>query len=184
MVSLSALWLPILLSAVFVFIASNILWMAIPFWHRWEYGKLPDEAAALAAFSKAPSGQYMVPFCDWNKMTPEQKAEMEKGPMATIMLRNPMSSFSFPVALISYFLYTLVISFFVAYLAGCTLAAGTPYLRVFRIAGTAGFMAYAFGTIPYSIWYGKPWSVTLKYIVDAVIYGLLIAGTFGWLWPK
>ena len=34
MVPLSSLWLPILVSAVFVFIASNVLWMALPFWHR------------------------------------------------------------------------------------------------------------------------------------------------------
>lgn len=48
MVALSSLWLPILVSAVIVFIASNVLWMALPFWHR-DYGKLPDEKTVIDA---------------------------------------------------------------------------------------------------------------------------------------
>jgi hypothetical protein len=184
MVSLGALWLPTLLSAVFVFIASNVLWMALPFWHRRDYGKLPDESAALVAMRSAKSGMFIIPHVDWNKQTAEERAEHHKGPFALVLLRNPLSTFSFPIALISFFLYNLVISILVAYLTGHTLPAGTPYLAVFRIVGTAGILAYSFGGLPYTIWYGKPWSVTVKDIIDGIIYGLLMAGTFGWLWPK
>ncbi len=184
MVTLGALWIPTLLSAVFVFITSNILWMALPFWHRRDYGKLPDEGAALAALSAAKSGMYIVPHVDWNKQTAEEAAERHKGPFALVLLRNPLSTFSFPTALISFFLYNLVISILVAYLTGHTVPAGASCLAVFRVAGTAGVLGYAFGGIPYSIWYGKPWSVTVKDIIDGIIYGLIIAGTFGWLWPK
>lgn len=42
MVTLSALWLPILLSAVIVFVASSIIHMAIPI-HKNDYRQLPDE---------------------------------------------------------------------------------------------------------------------------------------------
>jgi hypothetical protein len=183
LVSLSALWLPILLSAVFVFIASNILWMALPFWHRSDYGKLPDEPAALAALGSAKSGMYIAPCVDWGKQTPEQRAETQKGPMAMLLIRNPGSSFSFPAALITWLIYLVVVSTLVAYICGNTLAAGTHYLTVFRVAGTAGILAYSFGGISYTIWYGKPWSVTIKEIIDGIVYGLLVAGTFGWLWP-
>ncbi len=184
MVTLGALWIPTLLSAVFVFIASNILWMALPFWHRRDYGKLPDEGAALAALSAAKSGMYIVPMVDWNKQTPEERAARHKGPMAMVLLRNPLSTFSFGPALTAFFIYNLVISILVAYLTGHTLPAGTSCLAVFRVAGTAGILGYSFGGVPYTIWYGKPWSATVKDIIDGIIYGLLIAGTFGWLWPK
>ncbi len=184
MVSLGALWLPILLSAVFVFIASNILWMMLPFWHRKDYGELPDEAAAVAALKGAKSGMYIVPCLEWNKVTAEERAEFHKGPMGMVLLRNPASSFSFPAAFITWFLYLLVVSTFTAYVAGHSLAAGTHYLSVFRIVGTIGILAYSFSGISYTIWYGKPWSVTIKDIIDGVVYGLLMAGTFGWLWPK
>ena len=183
MIPLTALWLPILLSAVIVFVASNILWMALPFWHRGDYGAMANERAALDALRDAKSGQYMLPRVDFGKLTPEQRAEVMKGPMALLIVRNP-ATFSFPTALTLYFIYTIVISIFVAYIPATTLPPGTPYLQVFRIAGTAGILAYSFGTISDSIWYGKPWSVTVKHIIDGVIYGLLTAGVFGWLWPK
>ena len=183
MIHLWALWLPILVSAVFVFIASNILWMAFPFWHRKDYGRLGDEKPVLGALSSVASGQYMVPTMDWSKTTKEEKDEAMRGPMAFILVRNP-GEFSFPQALISYFIYTLVISTLVAYVAHAVLPAGAHYLRVFRIAGTAAILAYAFRGVPDSIWYGKPWLVTFKEFIDGVIYGLLTAGTFGWLWPR
>lgn len=183
MVTLPMLWLPILLSAILVFIASNILWMALPFWHRKDYGKLTTEDRVIEALANEKSGQYIAPSVDWSKLTPEQRATVQKGPMAFLILRNP-ATFSFPKALVLYFLYTLVISIFVAYISGRTLGAGTRYLSVFRVAGTAGILGYAFGGIADSIWYGKPWSVTIKHVIDGVIYGLLIAGTFGWLWPR
>lgn len=183
MVQLSALWLPILLSAVFVFIASNILWMMLPFWHHKDNGKLPDEAAALAAFKSAKSGMYLVPCADWNKMTAEDRAAMQKGPMGFVLLRNP-ASFSMAGALITWFVYLLLVATLTAYVASHSLAAGAHYLKVFQIVGTIGILAYSFGGMSYTIWYGKPWSVTIKDIIDGIIYGLLMAGTFGWLWPK
>ena len=80
MVPLSALWLPILLSAVIVFIVSNILWMALPFWHRRDYSKLADEAAALRALSAARSGMYVIPSVDWGKISAERYFSAAPGP--------------------------------------------------------------------------------------------------------
>src|SRR5258706_16104964 len=165
MVPLSSLWLPILVSAVFVFIASNVLWMALPFWHRKDYGKLPDEKTVLGALASAKSGQYVVPRLDWSKATKEQKEEMQRGPIALLLLRNP-GQVSMGKVLVLWFLYLLVVSFFLAYLAGHTLAAGTKYLAGFRIVGAAGFLTYGFRTVSDGIWYGRPLTVLIKEMID------------------
>src|SRR5436190_19914227 len=174
-VTLSMLWIPILVSAVFVFIAANLLWMAVPFWHRPDYKKLPDEKAVLAGLSSAASGQYITPNIDWSKATAEEKEAFQTGPMALLLVRNP-NSFSLGKALTLYFLYCVVISVLVAYVCSATLAPGTHYLRVFRVAGTAAILAHAFRGVDHSVWYGKPWVVTFKELIDGVIYGLLTAG--------
>src|SRR5262249_41316746 len=104
MVSLAALWLPILVSAVIVFIASNILWMALPFWHRADYKKLPDEAGLLATLKNASPGQCMAIGMDWKTATPEQREAAHKGPAALLFVRNP-SGFNFAKTVSLYFLY-------------------------------------------------------------------------------
>lgn len=180
MIPLATLWLPVLLSAVAILIASNILWMALPFWHRADYGRLENEKALLDAVSSAKSGQYLAPYVNWSKLTPEQRAAMEQRPMALTLVRNP-AKFNFPGALISWFVYLLVISIFVGYIAAVTLPRGSG--NVFRIVTTAGILAFAFASVSDSIWYGKPWSVTAKVIVDGIIYGLIAGAIFAWLWP-
>jgi hypothetical protein len=181
-VTLSMLWLPILISAVLVFFASNVLWMLLPFWHSRDYGRLADEKPILAALTNAKSDQYIVPFMDWKTMTPEQRAEAQKGPAAFMLVRNP-STFSLGKTLGIFFFYQLVVAIFVGYLTGVCRGVGTPSMEVFRVAGTAGFMAFAFRTVPDSIWYGRPWRATFKEMIDGLIYGLLMAATFAWLWP-
>jgi hypothetical protein len=86
--------------------------------------------------------------------------------------------------LAQWFLYSLVVSFFIAYIAAHSIAPGTGYLEVFRIVGAIGFLAYAAAHVPQSIWMAKPWSITWKDALDGLIYGLVTAGTFGWLWPR
>jgi hypothetical protein len=78
----------------------------------------------------------------------------------------------------------LVVGIFVAYLTGHTVAPGAHYLAVFRVAGTAAFMSYGLGNLVNGIWKGQPWSSVIKEVIDGLIYGLLTAGTFGWLWPR
>src|SRR5437867_3419973 len=183
MTPLTTLWLPIVVSTVIVFVASNILWMALPFWHRRDYGKLAEEGRVLDALSAAKSGQYILPFVNWGKLPPAEREEMAKRPMALLLVRNP-AKFSFPAALVAWIVDLLVINILIAYIPAVTLRPGTPYLEVFRIVGTAGILAYSFNSVSDSIWYGKPWPVTAKVFVDGITYGLLTAGTFGWLWPR
>jgi hypothetical protein len=183
MVSLLDLWLPILVSAIAVQIASTIIHMALPFWHNADYGNVGDDRPFVEGSRSLKSGMYMFPRMDWKTMTEEQKAAWAKGPSAIMYVRNP-AKFSFGKTIFLYFLYCLVSAVFVAYIAGETLAPGTPYLRVFQIAGAVGTIFWAFGTnVSDAIWYGKPWSATIKYAIDGLLYGCLIGGVFGWLWP-
>ena len=186
MVSLAHLWVPIILSAVIVFVASSLIHMVLK-WHATDYRRLPDEEAVRAAFLKAPAapGQYVLPYCgDMKAMgTPEMQKKYADGPVAMVYLKAPGAP-AMGSALGAWFGLNLVVAFFAAYVAGHSLAPGTHYLQVFRVVGSMGFLAYAMGSVPASIWMGKPWGSTLKDMADGLIYGLLMAGVFGWLWPR
>src|SRR5213595_1024533 len=160
MVSLMSLWLPILLSAVIVFVASSVIHMT-PLWHKSDFPKVPREAEllnALRPFAIAP-GDYFIPrAAGMQEMrSPEFKEKMKQGPVAlmTVMPNGPISM-DRPLA--QWF--------------------------VFQIVGATAFIAYSLALCELSIWYRRSWSLTLKGWLDGLIYGLLTAGTFGWLWPR
>jgi hypothetical protein len=185
MVALTALWLPILLSAVIVFIASSIMNTVLPY-HRGDYRQLPDEGKLLAVLRGAglTRGLYIFPFCTQKEMkTPAMQEKYKQGPvgMMTVFPNGPVV---LPKFLGQWLGYCLIVAFFVAYLTGHTVAPGTPYLAVFRVAGTVAFMAYGLGQLSNAIWKGQTWSMTIKEVVDGLVYGLLTAGTFAWLWPR
>ena len=185
MVTLSALWVPIVLSAVIVFVASSVIHMA-PLWHKSDYPKMPREAEALDALRplSIPPGDYFVPRAsDMREMrSREFKDKMNGGPVAVITVL-PNGPIDMRRNLMQWFAFLIVIGIFSAYIAGRTLAPGTPYLRVFQIVGAAAFMGYALALCELSIWYRRSWSLTLKSVFDGLIYAALTAGTFGWLWP-
>ena len=184
MTFIAALWLPILASAVIVFIASSIIHMA-PLWHRGECPALPDQDRlqdALRPFNLQP-GEYMLPRAkDMKSMqAPEFAEKLNRGPVV-IMTVVPNGPMTMSKPLVRWFIYTVVVSIFAAYVAAATLATDAPYLSVFRVASTTAFIAYAVGLWQQSIWYSRPWPTTLKHTLDGLIYGLLTGGTFGWLW--
>jgi hypothetical protein len=186
MVTLGALWLPIVLSAVIVFFASFIIHMVLRY-HQSDYTKLPNEDAVRAAIrtgSPRPA-QYIIPYCASPKdmQSPEMMQKFTEGPIAVLNLK-PSGPPSMGPSLLQWFVFVLIISFFLAYVGAHTLPAGSQYLEVFRVVGCVGFLAYAGGIFPGAIWMGKPWKVAIKEGIDGLIYGLLTAGTFGWLWPK
>jgi hypothetical protein len=184
MVSLVALWLPIVLSAVIVFVASSVM-HAVLHYHESDCKKLPDEEKVLAAMGGGlPRGLYILPYATHKDMkSPELQEKYRSGPVGMLTV-FPSGPPAIPKFLALWFAYCLIISFFVAYLTGVTVAPGTSYLAVFRVAGTAAFMAYGLGNLANGIWKGQPWGMTIKEVVDGLVYGLLTAGTFGWLWPR
>jgi hypothetical protein len=184
-VPLTALWLPILLSAVIVFVASSLMHMLLPY-HRNDYGKLPDEDKILSAMRGAAvkPGLYVFPHCTHKDMKSPAVAEKQKQGPVGFMTVLPSGPPAMPKFMIQWFVFCLVIGFFVAYLTGHTVPPGANYLVVYRVAGTAAFLAYGLGNLSNGIWKGQPWSVTIKEVIDGLVYGLLTAGTFGWLWPR
>ncbi|MGB9204626.1 MAG: hypothetical protein WCB94_11745 [Terriglobales bacterium] len=185
MAFLAALWLPILLSAVIVFVASFIMHMVLPY-HRNDYSPLPDEDKILSVLRSVSlkRGLYIFPFCTHKDMkSPAMIEKQKQGPVGFLTI-FPSGPPAMPKFLIQWFVYCLLIGFFVAYLAAHTVASGAHYLAVFRVVGTAAFLAYGLGHLSNGIWKGQMWSVTIKEVADGLIYGLLTAGTFGWLWPR
>ena len=186
MTGLSALWLPILLSSVIVFVVSSVIHMALP-WHKNDYRKVPNEDKLRDALRPlgVPPGDYMVPRpSNMEEMrSPEFLEKMKKGPvMMLTVIPNGPPSMGKPLVL--WFLYSAVVGLFAAYVAGRALPVGAPYLRVFQLVGATAFIAYAAALWQTSIWYRRAWSTTIKATIDGLLYALLTAGTFGWLWPR
>jgi hypothetical protein len=188
-VSLGALWLPIVLSAVFVFIGSAVIWTAFK-WHNGDWKRVGQEDELQEALRKVgvTKGQYMFPHMDpdasdkgASKKTWQER--YAKGPVGVILVGTPgtMSQGKMMGQMVVYF---LVVSFFIAYIASHALAQGAPYLKVFQVVGATSFLAYGAGQFVDSIWFYRSWRSTWLNVLDALIYCGLTAGTFGWLWPR
>ena len=186
MVSLASLWLPILLSAVLVFVTSGIIHMALRYRNR-DYIKLPNEDAVRAAIrgGNPQPAQYIIPYLSGpaEMRSPEAIQKFSEGPVAVLNIKQSGAPSMGP-SLIQWFIFSIVISCGAAAVASLTVPAGTDYPHVFRVVALVAWLAYAGGEIPGAIWWGKPWSVTLKDVFDSLLYGLVTAGTFGWLWPR
>jgi len=186
MTGLAALWLPILVSAVLVFLASFVSHTVLP-WHRNDYPRVPNEDALMEAMRPhaPPPGDYMVPRAASQEemRAPAFAEKLAKGPVMVLTV-IPSGPFSMGKNLAQWFAYCLAIGILTAYVTGRALPAGTHYLRVFQIAGATAFIAYTTALWQVAIWFRRAWTTTLKDTVDGLVYGLLTAGTFGWLWPR
>jgi hypothetical protein len=186
MVPIPSLWLPILLSAVVVFIASTIMHMLLPY-HRKDHGPVPNEDGVMEALRKfdIPPGDYMIP-CAGSPDAMKQPAfqeKMKKGPVVVLTVM-PCGATSMTASLVQWFLYLVLVGILVAYITGHAVAPGGRYLAVFRFAGATAFIAYAIALWQNSIWFKLSWSTTLKNTIDGLVYGVVTAGIFGWLWPR
>ena len=182
MVSIGSLWLPILLSAVGVFIASSVIHMVLTY-HRADVKPLPNEGA-VDGLRGVPPGVYMVPHATSIKEagTPAMIEKFKRGPVGVLTLR-PAGAPGMGKNLAQWFVFSLGVGVFVAYILSRTVASGAEYMGVFRLAGTIAFLGYSFSEATHSIWAGQPWSNTWRHWLDGLIYGLVTAGMFGWLWP-
>lgn len=186
MVSLMSLWIPILLSAVIVFVASSIMHMLLSY-HKNDMRKIPKEDEAMTALRplNISPGDYFMPHADsMNAMKdPVFLDKMKSGPVVYFTVL-PSAVPSMGPSLVLWFIYSVLVSVIAAYVASHALRRGANYLEVFRVVGCVSFTGYALALLQNSIWYKRNWGTTLKYIFDGLVYGLLTAGTFGWLWPR
>ena len=185
MVSLTSLLIPILVSAVAVFLVSFVLHMVIPF-HKNDIRKIPREDEFLAAVRgfNLPKGDYAAPHAD-SPAAMKDPAFLEKrakGP-TVIMTTVPGAPPPMSAHLTKWFIYCVIVSVFAAYVASRTLAPGTEYLQVFRIIGTTAFMGYSLALVQNWIWYMKDGGATFRSIIDGLAYALATAGVFGSMWP-
>jgi hypothetical protein len=186
MVPLMSLWIPILLSSVVVFVASSIIHMVLGY-HKNDFRKVPKEDGVMDALRpfNIPPGDYMLPRAANSKdmKSAEYLEKLNKGPVAvfTIMPNGP---FGMGKSLVLWFLYSVVVGLFAAYIAGRALPPGSPYLAVHRFAGATAFAGYSLALLQNSIWYARSWKTTLTSMFDGLIYGFLTGGVFGALWPK
>jgi Flp pilus assembly protein TadB len=187
MTTLAMLWLPIVLSAVFVFVASSVIHMVLQL-HKADYKRLPNEEQALEALRKAgvPPGQYVFPCPVSGQMkdcsSPEMVAKYEQGPVGMAVVRQKGMP-GLGKSLGQWFAFCIVVSVFVAYLTGLAARPGEPGMLVFRVAAAAALLGHAFTWVHDSIWKGVSWGTTARFVFDGVVYALVTGGTFAWLWP-
>ena len=186
MVPLIELWFPILLSAVFVFVVSSILHMVIPI-HKDDFAKLSGEEKLLDAMraQNLQPGSYAFPRADSMKDmgTPEMIEKCNQGPVGfmTVTVNGPPAMGKY---LAMWFIYSIIIGLFVAYIAGLGLGHGTEFWPVFRMTAAAAILGYAASSVVDSIWKYQRWGITMKFVFDGVVYGLVTALAFAWLWPN
>jgi hypothetical protein len=186
MVTLTELWMPMIVSAVAVFVVSALVHMVLK-WHAADYKGLPNEDQVREVLRKggiAP-GAYVFPYCKSMKDmgSPEILKKYTEGPVGHLTIL-PSGAPNMGKYLGTWFVYCLVVSIFLGYLAAHTIARGALYLEVFRVVGTAAFLVYGLSQLVDSIWKGQRWSATLKHVIDGLLYALVTAGIFGWRWPR
>jgi hypothetical protein len=183
--TLASLWLPIVLSAVFVFIASALINMLLKFWHAPDYRRFSNEDEIRAAIRngdpEAP-GQYALPWCTPDAMKdPAMQEKLRQGPVGRVYLRRP-GSMDMGASLFQWLLFCLLVSLLCALIA-IALPPGTDRHVVFHTVALAALMGHAFGCFPDGIWRLFPWKAAFKYIADGILYAIITGLTFVWLWP-
>jgi hypothetical protein len=183
--TLASLWLPIILSAVFVFIASALINMLLKFWHAPDYRKFSNEddvSAVIRDGNPAVPGQYALPYCTPETMKdPAVRDRLKQGPVGMVYLRRP-GSMNMGASLLQWFLFCLLVALFCALIA-IALPAGADRHLVFHTVALAALMGHAFGCFTDGIWRVFPWKAAFKYIADGIIYAIITGFTFVWLWP-
>src|SRR5262245_40891401 len=180
-----SLWLPVLVSAVVVFILSSIFHMVIGH-HKADYKGLRNEDEvrdALRRGSPAP-GTYTVPYCKEMKdmKSPEMQKKWTDGPIAMLAI-SPNGAPNMGKYLGLWFVFCFIVSFLTAYVARITLNAGSDPMLILRLTSTVAFMGYGVGYGIDYIWKASPLANIVRAVIDALIYSLATGFIFKLLWP-
>lgn len=186
MVPFMDLWLPIVLSAVFVFVVSSVIHMALPI-HKGDWAKLAAEDRLLEELRAhaIPPGTYSFPACSSMKElgSPEMIEKRKRGPVGFLTVL-PSGAPNMASNLVQWFVFSLVVGLFAAYIGGLALGPGVPGKDVLQVTSAVAFAGYALANASDSIWKGVPWRITLKFFFDGLVYALVTGATFAWLWPS
>jgi hypothetical protein len=183
MTILLTLWLPIVLSAVFVFVASCIIHMFLP-WHTNDYVGVEqqDKVQELLRPFAIPPGDYMLPKCSTmaEMRTPEFKEKVAKGPVI-IMTVLPGGGMAIGKNMLYWFLYLLVVAYGTAYVVGHSVQASSTCMAICKVAAMASFMGYCLSVWQMTIWYSRSVVTSLKTTADSLVYAAITASVFAWL---
>jgi hypothetical protein len=186
MVTIFGLWLPILLSAILCFFMSSLVHMIFK-WHSKDHQALPNEDAALKALRDAgiSKGSYVFPFPGKGKSwtSPEMAEKYAQGPMGFLEVM-PLGPPQMGKSLMKWFIYLLVVGAGVAWVLSLTMVRGADYILIFRTVALTSGLAYVVPNVVPSIWRGQTVLATSMFILDGILYSLLTAGAFSWLWPR
>jgi hypothetical protein len=179
------IWLPILVAAVAVFIASSLIHMVFK-WHNADYKRLPNEdevSAAIRAGSAKP-GLYGLPHCtDMKQIQAEQmQKKFREGPVGFVTLRKNGPP-SMGGSLLQWFTFNLIVAMLAGDISLQLYGIQTNPANVAQMVGILGFLTYAGSNVQAGIWMGKPWGAVLKEILDGLIYAVVSGLAFWWLWP-
>ena len=182
---LTHLWLPIIVAAIAVFIASSLIHMVFK-WHNSDYRPLPndDEVRRTLNSANLTSGLYVTPHCpDMKEMGSDaMQQKFRDGPVALITVRAPGTP-KMGKYLGQWFILNLIISVLGAMLALQAFGLKGDAHHAGHFIGIFTMIAYACGSVQDAIWMGKPWFATFKDLLDALIYGTVSALSFWLLWP-
>ena len=184
---IDSLWLPILLSAVAVWIASIVL--GLPFFHhKTDWIGLPKgQEDALASFlrtSDVRPGNYLFPdFRTREAMESERvKKALNDGPVGHLSLWPTPLGMGGKMA--ATFVVYLIVNTLIAYLTRVAIPGPASFARVFQVAGAAGVLAYGFAHLPSAIWWGAYRRTIVANVIDGMIYGCITGAIFAWRWPQ
>lgn len=189
---LSHLWLPILVSGVAVWFASALAWMAVGH-HKKDRDPIPGGTAGEQEFMDAvrrmniQPGNYGFPdFCQHDNLRGKEKMEALKAlydrrPMGILRIWGEMNM---GTNMLLTFLFYLFTSAVIAYLAWSVMPRGERFGQVFQVVGTAAILAYCFSSFPNDLWFQKKRRAMVMDWIDGIVFGLITAAVFAWLWPK
>jgi hypothetical protein len=184
MIPFIQLLVPVVLSAIALFVASAIAHTALPH-HRSDFAKIPSEDEVMESMRRfsPPTGDYLIPSPPGRAMKdPEYLAKVEKGPiMVLTVMPNRFGDMGKLLAV--WFVYLLIVMSIAAHATSRVLGFGAPARDVFHTIFLIVFSATGLALVQNSVWYARKWSSTFKSLLDSVVYGAIAAGIFVWFWP-
>ena len=179
---LTALLVPIIVSAVVLFFASFIAWTVLPH-HQGDFQKLGQESQFMDMVRQMniPAGCYMFPHMTHADQKDPERIELYKqGPRGKLVVwdfPNMGRNLGFTL------LYFLVVSIITAYIAWTGLGGALEedrFMKAFQITGAIGVLVFGTSGLLNAVWFPRRiWTD----VVDGIVYGILLGLIFGFFWP-
>jgi hypothetical protein len=158
--------------------------MALPH-HKQDFVALHDEDGFMDYIRRSgiKPGNYVFPDFRGREAMKSEKIQkaLNDGPVGHLSVwRTPLTMGG---KMIVTFIVYLVVSILIAYLTRVALPGPAEFARVFRIAATAGILAYSFSFIPNAVWFGAYRRTIIASFIDGIVFGLIAGAIFAWRWP-